>query len=52
MLGPRSRSEIDFLEKNLRKTPKHLEPPLLSQTRDITNQKHQKMPLCGHDDRV
>ena len=36
MLGPRSRSEIDFLDKNLEKSSKYNKiPPLVSYLRDI-----------------
>ena len=36
MLGPRSRSEIDFLEKKVRKSREHRDPPLFTKLRDIT----------------
>ena len=36
ILRPRSRSEIDFLDKNLEKSRKDINPPLVSFCRDIT----------------
>ena len=35
-MGPRSRSEIDFLEKKIRKSREHRDPPF-SYLRDIRN---------------
>ena len=46
MLGPRSRSEIDFLEKKVRKSFKHRDPPCLA-TCVISDKSKRKIENTG-----